>query len=51
MSRRRLVAILAILVLAVALVSHPGRVAVKSLVLLPNLFPNSSVRPLNWVSG
>jgi hypothetical protein len=50
-SRRRLIVLIAVLAVGVALVSHPGRVAVKSLILLPNLFPNSSVRPLNWVSG
>ena len=46
------------LALAVTLISlvlvaltHPGRVAAKTLLLLPDMFPNSPLRPLAWVTG
>ncbi len=51
MSRRRIVLLVALIVIVLFGASHPGRVAIKSLLLLPNLFPGSTVRPLNWVSG
>lgn len=39
----------ALVVLALlAALTHPGRVAVKTLLLLPDLFPESPVRPLTW---
>jgi dienelactone hydrolase len=34
-----------------AILTHPGRVAVKSLLILPELFPDAPARPLQWVSA
>ena len=48
---RRTVALLVALALVLAAATHPGQVALKSLVLLPNLFPNWTIKPLNWVSS
>lgn len=44
-----LCSLLAVLVLALA--SHPGQVALRTLLLLPDLFPGSPVRPLTLLSG
>ncbi|MBI4494096.1 MAG: hypothetical protein HY690_15015 [Chloroflexi bacterium] len=38
------------LLLVLALLSHPGQVAARSLLLLPDLFPDSPVRPLAWLT-
>jgi dienelactone hydrolase len=43
-----------ILVLALVLAgatTHPGRVVVKALLILPEAFPDASMRPLLWVSS
>jgi acetyl esterase/lipase len=44
---------LSILGLTLLLLSltHPGRVAVKTLLLLPDMFPSSPLRPLTWLTG
>ena len=42
-----LLVLLASTLLALGL-SHPGRVAIKTLLLLPDMFPTSPVRPLTW---
>jgi acetyl esterase/lipase len=45
-------ALLALAVLVAAmLASHPGRVAAKTLLLLPDMFPTSPIRPLTWLTG
>lgn len=31
--------------------THPGRVAVKTVLLLPSMFPNAPVRPLEWLTA
>ena len=49
--RWRVIAALLALLIVLPLLTHPGRVAAKTLLLLPDMFPNSPVRPLTWVSG
>jgi prolyl oligopeptidase family protein len=46
----RILSAIVAVAIVVGLVSHPGRVAVQMLLLLPELFPNAPVRPLLWVS-
>lgn len=47
---RGLLAGLALLLLLGA-ASHPGRVAVKTALLLPSMFPNAPLRPLEWLGA
>lgn len=47
---RRLAAVLAALLLAALVLTQPGRVAAKSVLLLPDLFPTSPLRPLAWLT-
>src|SRR5919198_625336 len=39
------------LVVVGLLVSHPGRVAARTVLLMPEVFPDAPVRPLLWVSS
>lgn len=48
---RRLIPVVLALLVLLPLLTHPGRVAAKTLLLLPDMFPTSPVRPLTWVSG
>src|SRR5437764_7912659 len=50
LAARVALAVALFLLLLVAL-THPGRVAAKTLLLLPDMFPNSPLRPLTWVTG
>ena len=47
--RRLLLAVLGLLVLLLV-ASHPGRVAIKSVLLLPEVFSQVPVRPLTWLT-
>src|SRR5262249_4821589 len=47
----RLVPALLVLLALVLAFSHPGQVALKTLLLLPDMFPTSPVRPLTWLTG
>jgi acetyl esterase/lipase len=47
----RLVPALLTLIALVVVFSQPGRVAVKTLLLLPDMFPGSPARPLTWLTG
>lgn len=46
----RLVLLLGLLLLALGGLTHPGRVAAKTVLLLPDMFPDSPVRPLTWLT-
>ena len=47
----RLALTLLVLTLLLFGLTHPGRVAVKTLLLLPDMFPTSPLRPLTWLTG
>src|SRR5438876_8022127 len=47
----RVLLALALVGLALLVLTHPGRVAVKGLLVLPHLFPSAPALPLTWVSG
>ena len=49
--RRHLIPAILALLIIVPLLTHPGRVAGKTLLLLPDMFPTSPVRPLTWITG
>src|SRR5436189_3705711 len=44
-------ALLVVLLLALVVFSHPARVAVKTLLLMPDMFPTSPLRPLTWLTA
>jgi dienelactone hydrolase len=46
----RVVVALGLVALALVILVHPLRVGAKTLMLLPDLFPGSPVRPLTWVT-
>src|SRR6266516_2100355 len=45
-----LLAIVGALLLGLVAFSHPGRVAAITLLLLPDMFPTSPLRPLTWIT-
>jgi acetyl esterase/lipase len=47
----RVAVAVALVSLLLVVLTHPGRVAAKTLLLLPDMFPNSPLRPLAWVTG
>lgn len=42
---------LAVALAAGAVLTHPGRVAVKTVLLLPDAFPDAPARPLHWITA
>jgi acetyl esterase/lipase len=50
-SSARLPWLVPVVLLMVALISHPGRVAAKTLAILPEVFPNAPIRPLLLVTS
>lgn len=50
MSFGRLLWLVVLLLLGAAVLTHPGRVAAKTLLLMPDMFPTSPVRPLTWLT-
>jgi acetyl esterase/lipase len=47
----RVVVALVVLSTLLIVLTHPGRVAAKTLLLLPDFFPTSPLRPLTWVTA
>src|SRR5215208_2023157 len=49
--RTRFTLALGLLLLVLVGLIHPWRVAAKTLLLLPDMFPTSPVRPLTWITA